>query len=131
MLGDLLHRPSLPAQMERAACTVEHHRWDADDATRNLFVSHELIDRLCILEEHEHFEVLSLAAAALANLSADVPSKTAGAIVRAGGVEVAAHLRSSRAQRYERTHWAMVCRRTVIYAARGRRPRLQWLSAMA
>ncbi len=89
VLGDLLHRPGLPTQMERAACvvlsTIAGH---ADDATRNLFVSHELIDRFVqILEEHEHFEVLSLAAAALANLSADVPSETAGAIVSAGGVE--------------------------------------------
>eukprot|EP01043_Picozoa_sp_COSAG02_P012382 COSAG02_NODE_477_length_21523_cov_11.763163_8_plen_838_part_00 len=89
VLGDLLHRPGLPVPMERAACvvlsTIAAH---ADEATRKQFVSNELIDRFVeILEEHEHFEVLSLAAAALANLSASVPSETAGAIVSAGGVE--------------------------------------------
>lgn len=92
-LGDLLYRPGLLAPMELAALlalsSIAAH---PDAATRAQFGAQfadlEIIDKLVeILEEHERFEALALAAAALANLSADVPSETAGAIVDAGGVE--------------------------------------------
>jgi len=86
-LGNLLHQPELPAAMESAALLVLA-TVAALPESRPQFVGTELVDKLVeVLEEREAYSGLSLAACALANLTADVPSDTAAAVVFAGAIE--------------------------------------------